>query len=221
MISTVEILFLQWPQFAIGLGNTIWLCVLSAVLSLVLATFAAIPLMSKSVTVRWISQFIVDAIRCIPFLLLAYMLYYCLPVVGLRMSSWTAGLLSLVVYNTAYFSEILRGAWSHLGGEQEESGRAFGFSGIRLFIRIIAPQIFIAAGPLLGNQLIQLIKDSAFLMIITIPELTYMANYVQSRYFIPFATLLLAMFLYWVLCKNVELLVKRLERVAAARQQSA
>ena len=114
-----------------------------------------------------------------PFLLLAYMAYYCLPAIGVSLSSWAAALITLVVYNTAYFAEILRGAWSHLPPQQEEGGRAFGFTGIKLFVYIIGPQLFIAAGPVLGNQLIQVIKDSAFLMVITIPELTFKANQVQ------------------------------------------
>jgi len=120
-----------------------------------------------------------------------------------------------VIYNTAYFSEILRGAWSHLAFEQEEAARAFGYFGFRLFARIIGPQVFMAAGPIIGNQFIQLIKDSAFLMIITVPELTFMANFVQSTYFVPFESFLVAMLLYWVLCSGVEVLIARLERVAA------
>jgi polar amino acid transport system permease protein len=220
MIHNLSIVLEQWPQFASGLFNTIWLCLVSATASFLIATAVAMPLMSKSIVVRRVAQFVVDGIRCVPFLLLAYIFYYCLPALGIRFSSWTAGLLSLIVYNTAYFSEILRGAWSHLPREQEETGRAFGYSGFRLFLRIVAPQIFIAAAPVLGNQFIQLIKDSAFLMIITIPELTFAANYVQSRYFVPFETLVLAMLLYWLLCKGVEFLVKRLETIAAVRRSA-
>lgn len=217
-MSSFEIVFSHWSEFATGLGNTIWLCLVSAVLSLALATPVVMLLRSKSFAIRGSLQLLVDAIRCIPFLLLAYILYYCLPAVGVRLSSWAAGLLSLVIYNTAYFAEILRGAWSHLGPQEEESARAFGYYGPHLFIRIIAPQIFLAAGPLLGNQTIQVVKDSAFLMVITIPELTYVANYVQSRYFVPFTTLLVAVFLYWLLCKIVELLVQRLEKFASVRR---
>ena len=204
----------QWPQFMTGLLNTIWLCASTAVVSLVLAMLLAIPLMSHSLPVRAAARLFVDSVRSVPFLLLAFMAYYCLPAVGVKLSSWTAALITLLVYNTAYFAEILRGAWSHLPPQQEEGGRAFGFTGVKLLLYIIGPQLFIAAGPVLGNQLIQVIKDSAFLMVITIPELTFKANQIQSILFVPFETFIIAGCLYWVLCNSVEWLVRRLELVA-------
>ena len=183
-----------------------------------LATLLAVPLMSRLLPVRAATRLVVDSVRSVPFLLLAYMAYYCLPAIGVSLSSWAAALITLVVYNTAYFAEILRGAWSHLPPQQEEGGRAFGFTGIKLFVYIIGPQLFIAAGPVLGNQLIQVIKDSAFLMVITIPELTFKANQVQSILFVPFETFIIAGCLYWVLCNSVEWMVRRLDQVAKTRR---
>jgi polar amino acid transport system permease protein len=218
MIDSFARALTQWPEFLIGFLNTIWLCAFSACVSLALAMLLAIPLMSRSMPIRAVTRLFVDTFRSVPFLLLAYMAYYCLPAVGVRLTSWTAALLTLIVYNTAYFAEILRGAWSHLPPQQEECGRAFGFTGIQLFARIVGPQIFIAAGPVLGNQTIQLIKDSAFLMVITVPELTFKANQVQSILFVPFETFIIAGCLYWVLCSVVEWMVGRLERVAETRR---
>lgn len=218
MIRNFGLVLGHWDKFLIGFLNTIWLSLVSAVLSLIFAAVLTLPLMAPKRMVRSVTRGIVDGIRCIPFLLLAYLIYYCLPVVGVRFDNWTAGLLTLILYNTAYFAEILRGAWSHLPHEQEESGRAFGYSGVHLLVRIIAPQILLAAGPVLGNQLIILIKDSAFLMIITVPELTYMANHVQSTYFVPFETFIVAVILYWTLCTLVELMGRRVERLAEARR---
>jgi polar amino acid transport system permease protein len=204
----------HWQDLAIGFLNTIWLSGVSAALSLALAALLTLPLMARRRMPRTCARLLVDGIRCIPFLLFAYLVYYCLPVVGIRLTNWTAGLVTLVIYNTAYFAEVLRGAWSHLPHEQEESGRAFGYSGMRLFVRIIAPQVVLAAAPVLGNQSIILIKDTAFLMIITVPELTYAANHIQSTYFVAFETFMVAVVLYWVLCTTVQMLVRRLERVA-------
>jgi polar amino acid transport system permease protein len=208
----------QWPLFLDGFFNTVWLCGLTAVVSLLLAMLLAVPLMSRLLPVRATARLVVDSVRSVPFLLLAYMVYYCLPAIGISLSSWAAALITLVVYNTAYFAEILRGAWAHLPPQQEEGGRAFGFTGLRLFAYIIGPQLFIAAGPVLGNQLIQVIKDSAFLMVITIPELTFRSNQVQSILFVPFETFIIAGALYWILCNSVEWLVRRLDRVAETRR---
>jgi polar amino acid transport system permease protein len=134
-----------------------------------------------------------------------------------RLSSWTCGIAALVLYNTAYFAEILRGAWAHLPREQEEAGRAYGYAGWPLYRRIILPQILIATAPVLGNQMITLVKNSAFLMVITIPDLTFKANEIQAVYFVPFETMLVAVALYWVLCSTIEWTVRRMERVAMVR----
>jgi len=60
---------------------------------------------------------------------------------------------------------------------------------------------------MLGNQVIQIIKDSAFLTIITVNELTHAATVLQAKYFMPFASFVSALLLYWVLCVGVERLV--------------
>lgn len=217
MIANFGIVLGEWRSLATGFFNTVWICALSGALSLVLAVFVSMLLVSRRHGVRRSTQGVVDVLRAIPFLMLLFIVYYCLPTLHVRLSSWTCGLSALIVYNTAYFAEILRGAWSHLPHEQEEAGRAYGYTGLRLYRRIILPQIFIAAGPVLGNQMITLVKNSAFLMVITIPDLTFMANQVQAIYFVPFETILVAVALYWILCSTIEWTVRRMDRVALVR----
>ena len=76
----------------------------------------------------------------------------------------------------------------------------------------------LSAGPVVGNQLIQIIKDSAFLTIIALPELTHAASSIQSRYYVPFAAFITAVALYWALCLVVEAGVNVLRRLADARR---
>ena len=215
MIVRLDVIWHELPQFAIGLGNTVWLCAVSMTLSLVLGGLLMVPLMARHRVVRGAAQAMVDAGRCVPFLLLTYLVYFALPSLGFTVDKWSAALITLVVYNTAYMAEILRGGWAHLPAGQTDAAHAFGFTGLKLFRRIILPQVLIAVGPVIGNQLIQLIKDSAFLSIITVPELTFAANAVQSYYFVPFESFLFATLLYWVLCGGVEWLVRRGEEYAS------
>lgn len=217
MIANFAIVLGEWKPLATGFVNTIWICTLSAALSLFLALFVSMLLVSRRRALRHATQAVVDVLRAIPFLMLLFIMYYCLPALNIRLSSWTCGVFALVVYNTAYIAEILRGAWAHLAREQEEAGRAYGYTGVALYRRIILPQIFISAGPVVGNQIITLVKNSAFLMVITIPELTFMANQVQAIYFVPFETMLVAVALYWLLCSIIEWTVRRMERVALVR----
>jgi polar amino acid transport system permease protein len=130
--------------------------------------------------------------RCVPFLLFAYIIYYGLPSLGLRLGNWQAGLLALVLYHLAYMAELLRGAWAELPGEQVEAGRAFGFRGFGLLRRVILPPVAAAALPTLANQVVQIIKDSAFLTIIAVRELTHAATAIQATLFVPFASFVAA-----------------------------
>ena len=217
MIANFGVVLGEWRALSTGFVNTVWICALAGVLSLLLAVFVSMLLVLARGAVRRTAQGAVDVLRALPFLVLLFIVYYCLPAIGLRLSAWTCGLAGLVVYNTAYFAEILRGAWAHLPREQEEAGRAFGYSGLSLYRRVILPQILIAAGPVLGNQMITLVKNSAFLMVITIPDLTFMANQVQAIYFVPFESLLVAVALYWVICSGIEWVVRAMDRIAVVR----
>ena len=201
-----------------GLLNTVVLSASAALASLALGALVAVGLMSRRRPLALPTRVLVDAMRCVPFLLFAYLIYYGLPSLGIRLSSWNAGLLAMVVYNTAYMGELLRAAWQELPQETIEAGHAFGFHGWTLVRRIVLPPVLSSATPLIGNQTIQIVKDSAFLTIITVPELTHAANTLQNTYFIPFAAFLAAVLLYWAICLVVEGAVAMAVRNAEAKR---
>jgi polar amino acid transport system permease protein len=76
----------------------------------------------------------------------------------------------------------------------------------------------LAAIPMIGNQLIQIIKDNACLTIIAVPKLTHEASSIQATYFVPFTSFVIAVLLYWVLCMIVEAAVAGVGRMAEARR---
>ncbi len=201
-----------------GLANTTILSLLSAVAALLIGFILTPALMSKRPWLAWIVRSFVDGMRCVPFLLFAYIVYYGLPSLGLRLDNWTSGLVALTIYNAAYMAEILRGAWAAQPREPIEAGVAFGFSSLALFRRIVLPPLLLAAGPVIGNQMIQIVKDSAFLTIIALPELTHAAASIQSRHYVPFAAFITAVFLYWGLCLVIEAAVTTIDRMAALRR---
>ncbi|WP_315805022.1 amino acid ABC transporter permease [Bradyrhizobium sp. SZCCHNS3002] len=218
MIRDFAIVWSERDLLLSGLGNTTILSVLSAIAGLVIAFVLTPALMSKR---RWLAltvRVFVDGMRCVPFLLFAYIVYYGLPSFGIRLDNWSSGLVALTVYHAAYLAEILRGAWAAQPPEPLEAGVAFGFSGARLFRRIILPPLLLAAGPVIGNQMIQIVKDSAFLTIIALPELTHAASSIQSRHYVPFAAFITAVVLYWGLCLVIEAAVSGIDRLAAARR---
>jgi polar amino acid transport system permease protein len=100
-----------------------------------------------------------------------------------------------------------------------EAAVAQGFSRYKIFRRIILPNILFRA-PLMGNQLIICLKDTAFLSIITVQEITAAANSVQATYFIPFNAFIVAIGLYWAISILLELLIKRLSAWGVRRGMS-
>ncbi len=216
MIGEFAIVWQQRSLLLDGFATTLVLSVLAGLAALGLGALLSTALMSPRTVVAGAATALVDAMRCVPFLLFAYLIYYGLPSLGLRLSNWSSGLAALVVYHTAYMAELLRGAWRELPAETIEAGRAYGFHGFGLFRRVILPPIAFAALPTLGNQVIQIVKDSAFLTIIAVTELTHAATSIQATYFVPFASFLAAVLLYWLLCLGVEALVG----IAGARAQA-
>lgn len=218
MIHDFGIVWSERDLLLSGLANTMVLSVLSAMAALLFGCALTPALMSKQ---RWFAgaaRSFVDGMRCVPFLLFAYIVYYGLPSLGIRIDNWTSGLAALTIYNTAYMAEILRGAWRVQPREPIEAGVAFGFSSVALFRHIVLPPLLLAAGPVIGNQMIQIIKDSAFLTIIALPELTHAASSIQSRHYVPFAAFITAVLLYWGLCLVIEAGVNSIDRLAAARR---
>lgn len=218
MIHEFAVVLAHSDKLLSGLANTVLLAGIGSLLALLLGALMAMALMARSPVLRFSMQGLVDAMRCVPFLMLAYIVYYGLPSLGINFDNFTAGLVALVVYNSAYMAEILRGAWSRLPPDYTQAAHAFGFYGFTMYRRIILPPIAMAAAPIIGNQVIQVIKDTAFLMIIAVPELTHAASSIQSTYYVPFAAFLSAIALYWLLCAMVEWGVRGVEHIAEKRR---
>ena len=207
-------------SFIAGLIATLELFILAAVVGLAIGIVLCYLTEYQK---RWLNRVIigfVSLMRAIPFLILAYLLYYGLPEVGISMDAWSAGLVALMIYHGAYFFEILRSQRRVFSAGYIEAAVAQGFARYQIYRRIILPNIVSSALPLLGNQLIICLKDTAFLSIITVQEITAAANSVQATWFIPFNAFIVAIALYWAISILLELLIKRLSALGARRGMS-
>src|SRR5271170_2582546 len=108
MIRDFGIVWSERSLLLSGLANTAILSALSAIAALLLGFLLTPALMSKRPVISGVARFFVDGMRCVPFLLFAYIIYYGLPSIGLRFSNWSSGLVALIVYNTAYMAELVR-----------------------------------------------------------------------------------------------------------------
>ena len=148
-------------------------------------------------------------IRGMPYLSQLVIVYFGLPVLGLTLSAVQATIVSLSIYAAAYFAEIFRAAWASIPHGQIEAARAFGIGRWAAFRSIELPQALAFAVPLLANQVILVIKESAVASIITVPELTMTASDIVAStytYIGPYAMLIIC---YWLLTQAVALIAAR------------
>lgn len=199
-----------------GLRLTLWIFGLSVAGAFLLGALLLYGLERGGSSALLLRGFIIT-MRALPFLILAYLLYYGLPQLGLRMSAVTAGLTAMIVYHGAYFAEILRGARMVLPAGQVEAAKAYGLLPHTIFLRIVLPQLLVRTRPILGNQLILALKDTSFLAIITVQELTAAANAVQATYFIPAEAFIVVILIYWLITICLELAVKKAGLFGARR----
>lgn len=206
-MSEWEILWQSREIFLEGLLNTVVLFVLSFV-----GAFAIGCLTNYWLERGWVLRLLVktymNVMRTVPFLVLVYLLYYGLPQLGIRVDAWAAGVAGLAIYHGAYFAEILRGSKLTLPLGQIEAARAHGFRPWGMYVHLILPQLLLRSRPLIGNQMVYALKDTAFLSIITVQELTAAANTVQAGYFIPTKAFMVTIVFYIVLSMLMELGLK-------------
>jgi polar amino acid transport system permease protein len=204
-------------RIALGFASTLLLFVLASAAAFVIACGIVYLLEGHQNWLRRGLRAALDLLRMSPFLIYVYLLYYGLPELGVRFDALTAGIVALVTYHASYFADILRAARVALPQGQAESARAHGYAPFGMYRRILLPQMVLRSGPLFGNQLICCLKDTAFLSIITVFELTAAANDVQSTYFVPMPAFVTAIGLYWVVSLGIEACLRLLGRYAKTR----
>ncbi|GEA49254.1 cysteine ABC transporter [Vibrio inusitatus NBRC 102082] len=203
-----EIIWQQKDIFFSGFGNTFLLFIVASVVSFLLGIALLYVLENGTKWLKGSVVLTINIMRTLPFLILAYLLYYGLPQVGIRMDAFTAGLVSLSLYHGTYFCEIFRGIRKGLDSGYIEAAQACGFPKFKIFTRVLVPNVLFKSIPLIANQLIICLKDTAFLCIITVGEITAAANSIQSTYFIPLNAFIVAIALYWLISIVVEQITK-------------
>lgn len=167
---------------------------------------------------RWLSRpyrAYIWLVRGMPYLSQMVIVYFGLPVLGLTLSAVQATVVSLAFYSAAYFAEIFRAGWASIPPSQLDAARAFGIGRAAAFRTIELPQALVFSIPLLANQTILVIKESAVASIITVPELTMTASEVVSStytYIAPYAMLIVC---YWLLTQFIALTARRVMKLIA------
>ena len=167
---------------------------------------------------RWVNRVLglyVDLIRGTPFLIQLFLLYYGGPYIGLSLDPVPAGILGLAIYGAAYFSEIFRAGFEAVPEGHIEAAQCLGLTQGQIVRRIMLPEMLLLLLPPVTNMLIVLLKETAVLSIVTVPELTfYITSLGSEQYAFVEAMFLLACF-YWALVELCGWIGRRAERRVA------
>jgi glutamate transport system permease protein len=170
-----------WLQIGQSTLRTLAAFAVAAVGALVLGFLLAIGRMSDHAWVRVPFVAIVEVLRAIPVLVFMFLLYYGLPVLGVRMEPYWAVVIALIAYNGSVLAEVIRAGVESLPRGQQEAGYALGLRKSGVMRLILLPQAIRAMMPVIIAQLVVTLKDTALGFIITYPELLFYARYIGSQ----------------------------------------
>ncbi|GLY54286.1 amino acid ABC transporter permease [Lentzea sp. NBRC 102530] len=154
-----------------AIGNTLAAFAVGAVLALVFGAIFAAARLSDHAWVRAPAAVIVEIFRAIPLVIMMFFFYYGLPVAGVKLSAFTAVVISLMLYNGSVLAEIFRAGINSLPKGQSEAAYALGMRKTQVMTLVLLPQALRAMLPTIISQLVVLLKDTALGFLITFEEL--------------------------------------------------
>lgn len=201
----------EFGPFALGLLGTLKLSLLSLVLTLFLGYSTAMMRTSNLASARWIAYIYVEMIRTTPLLIQLYIAYFLWSPV-LDINPFYTAVLALSLFEGAYTAEIIRSTIMGIPDGQYHAGMSLGLSQWQLRSLVIHPQALKKALPILANQGVSLIKDSALASSIGVFELSRSAQTIQERSFLPFEPWLGVCMIYFIITFILSLGVKKMEK---------
>ena len=204
-------------ELANGLGVTLSLFALTLVISIPLGFFGSQISLNKNKIGKGIYNVYLVIMRGTPLILQVLFLYFGLNLlftnigVSFRIGRFESALLSFVLNYTAYYSEIFRGGIQSINRGQYEAASVLGLGKGLTMRKIVIPQVFKIVMPSLGNEVINLVKDTALVSIIALGDLLKMAQSAAMREasVVPF---IVAMLFYLAINAIVQLVLKQIEK---------
>lgn len=196
-----------------GLVVTLELCVAGAALAIVLALLAGLGRLSLDPIVRGVSRVYVELFRGTSILVQLFWFYFALPLLtGIELPAMAAGILVLGLNIGAYGAEVVRGAVEDVPMGQHEAATALQLTRWQRMRHVVVPQAIPAMLPPAGNLLIELVKASSVVSMITIGDLTYAAERIREHTLQTGLVYGIVLLVYFAIAQAIMLGIRRLER---------
>jgi len=196
-----------------GLTTTIYISVVSIVISMFLGLIVAIPSLAKNKFLTYINIGYVEIVRAVPLLVLILWIYYGLPIMtGISFSPFVSGIIALAISESAFQAEIFRAGINSIKKAQWEAGSSLGLNFFKRLRLVILPQAIKNILPAIGNQFVYVLKMSSLVSIIGIGDLTRKANELVVTTYRPLEIYTFLILEYLVLILIVSFFVRKLEK---------
>ena len=189
-----------------GIAKTIVLTFIGTTLGLALGIFGGL---CRAWSIRPFNYFFtvyVEGIRNTPFLIQLFFIFFGLPSLGIALTGWQASILAMVINLGAYCTEIIRAGIQATNKGQIEAAVSLAMTRMQIFWRVVLPPALVKVWPSICSQVIIVMLGSSLCSQIGTEELTYAANFIQSRNFRAFETYFVVAGIYFLLA----LLVRQL-----------
>ena len=169
------------PQVLEGLKVTLEVFALTLILSIPLGIVIAVMRTSKSLILKEISGMYVLIMRGTPLLLQIIVIFFGLPLVGIKVDRFPSAILAFTLNYGAYFGEIFRAGIMSVDNGQVEGAQVLGLSSKDIFFRIVLPQAFKSVIPPVANEITTLVKDTSLVYVVGMDEMLKIGKTASNR----------------------------------------
>jgi polar amino acid transport system permease protein len=203
------------PLLLSGLTTTLGLGATSILFGTALGLTACLARLYGNAPVRLLAVAFIDVFRAIPILVVLILIYYALPFLGIRLSSFASASIALAVVFAAFTAEVLRSGIEAVPKGQFEAASALGLSFPLTLFKVVLPQAMRVAVPPQTSNCVSLLKDTSLASVVAMPDLLKQATDAQAFMANP-TPLIGAALIYLVLLLPMVRLVGHLERRSKA-----
>ena len=199
------------PLLARGTVVTLQIALAAGVLAVIIGFALGLASLSNIRPLRWAIGAYVDFVRGTPLLIQVFLVFFALPMIGIRFDEIWAGIVALAFNTSAYIAETVRGGVGSVERGQTEAAKSIGMFRWQILSYILLPQALRPMLPPLTNELISMTKNTSLLSVISVYELTRAGQAIISVHFVPFEIYLLLALYYYVLIKALSYLSRWIE----------
>ena len=201
------------PLLIMGAGITIEITVIAVGIGFFLGLITSICRLSKVKILEIIAVCYINIIRGTPMLVQIFLIYFALPaLIGVRINPFVAAVAACSINSGAYVSEIFRAGIQSVDRGQMEAGRSLGLSWMQTMRYIIIPQAFKRVIPPLGNEFIQMTRETSLVSVIGFEELTRRGQLIIAKTYGTFEIWLTVAAIYLIMTLTIARLVSFLEK---------